>query len=580
MLRKLLLPALLCCSFLCASAQPLLLEGNVFGYKGEKVAILKKAQKNVSFDGGLEGTAVTLLGPNGTNKTVTTGLSGSFQFMVPAPGMYTIKFFHSGYSSIDFNVNYTEAGKRRSFGSLVILLKQESGPDLSLGTYTIADGGRSEFSINMTGTDKAKNDIFQTNTALLKKAADVNNAAPLPKLLPPPVKDGPVSNTPTQVSKDSAAPSPGKYSHAEMITFKDSVTPDLDSIRLRLDEARRKMAGMDTSSAAYRKLRQEVKIVEQYLEDKERIITLQDSEIAQAHRKITWLILFVVMAVAGAGLLLYFLQQRKKFNAELKDKNAKISKVNTKLFSSIRYASVIQKSFLHEKENIRLLFPDSFILNQPRDILSGDFYWFGRRDGHRIAIVADCTGHGVPGAMLTVLGHNALEEAITKHGEVVPSRILMELNRKIQSTFSRNADYLEYGMDITVISMKDNAGELLVSGVANGLYKVKAGGGCEYIRVTPKSLGAEIGEGDLVDQRVPVEKGDCLFMTTDGYLDQFSANELEVEKFGLKRFQDLLEKIASEKKLDTAESQLKKELDDWKGSRDQVDDVMVMGLRI
>jgi serine phosphatase RsbU (regulator of sigma subunit) len=122
-----------------------------------------------------------------------------------------------------------------------------------------------------------------------------------------------------------------------------------------------------------------------------------------------------------------------------------------------------QNGFFQSKNELKTLFKDSFIFNKPKDVLSGDFYWFVQKGDHKIIVVADCTGHGVPGAMLTVLGHNAVNEIVNVQGEVVPSRILSGLNRVIKNTFSKNPENLEYGMDITVVSIHKNEREMVMS---------------------------------------------------------------------------------------------------------------------
>lgn len=143
--------------------------------------------------------------------------------------------------------------------------------------------------------------------------------------------------------------------------------------------------------------------------------------------------------------------------------------------------------FFKVKNELKTLFKDSFIFNKPKDVLSGDFYWFVQKGDHKIIVVADCTGHGVPGAMLTVLGHNAVNEIVNVQGEVVPSRILSGLNRVIKNTFSKNPENLEYGMDITVVSIHKNEREMLVSGLSNGLY-VQSKGQLIYHGVSALSL--------------------------------------------------------------------------------------------
>jgi serine phosphatase RsbU (regulator of sigma subunit) len=272
------------------------------------------------------------------------------------------------------------------------------------------------------------------------------------------------------------------------------------------------------------------------------------------------------------------LREKKKHNKALDEKNKEITKINARLLSSIRYASIIQTSFFKEKNSLQKLFPKSFIYNQPKDMLSGDFYWFGYKNGHKIIAVADCTGHGVPGALLTMLGHTILEEIVVVQEHILPSNILLELNKAIMAAFS-NQQQIEYGIDITIVSIKDGASELLFSGITNGPY-IYSNGKLSHHNVTAKTIGIAINEQDLKDQSIPIKQGDCVYLMSDGYCDQFGKRTDKIEKYNLNRMESLLVKVSESSTFSGTDDALNKEFTNWKGDREQTDDVLVVGFKI
>jgi serine phosphatase RsbU (regulator of sigma subunit) len=181
--------------------------------------------------------------------------------------------------------------------------------------------------------------------------------------------------------------------------------------------------------------------------------------------------------------------------------------------------------------------------------------------------------------MLTVLGHSALEDLAKTNTEITPSKIIDELNKVFQLTFSSNPDFLEYGVDLTAISIKDGSNEVLYSGVGNGLY-LHTKKGIRFCPVTPKSLGSDLMADDIKDQKISVEKGDQLFLFTDGYIDQFKGNTKEIIKFNSNQFEKLLVDVSSKKAFNSIETVLEKTFNDWKADREQVDDVCVAGIKI
>ncbi|MFI5203366.1 MAG: SpoIIE family protein phosphatase [Flavobacteriales bacterium] len=581
MIRNTLLTLLLTLTLATVStAQRITIYGTVFSFKGEKLILMKKAQKNVSFDGSLEHARIDVQGEN-TALTITTGLSGFFSIKLENPGEYNVKVSRTGYSTIEFKLNYKDAGTKTRFEALFLILKQSDESKVNMGTLEIADGGILTYSRD--NADNAKNDLFESNAHLIEKTVLINKAAGAGSYVASETKKNNVvvDNTPKKVIiRDTITIRQNKNNtQPHLFLMNELGSVNIDSLKNNLATAKSMLKGLSPESDEYRILKTQIEIAEQKIKDKQAIIDYKNAEIRQANKIILYVSLCAVAAVLAAFMLFYFFKQKKKYALLLTEKNKNIQRVNSKLMSSIRYASLIQTSFLQEKNKLKNLFSDSFVFNLPKDILSGDFYWFSHKNGNRVVVVADCTGHGVPGAMLTVLGHTMLEDIINVKGEAVPSKILMALNKAIQQTFAGNTDYIEYGMDITVISIKDNSNEVLLSGVGNGLYKV-SDGKTTYYPVSPKSLGPDITEADLKDQKISVGKNDSLFMFTDGFADQFGNKPGLPEKFNISRFEKVLSEVGGNKTFSEAQNTVEKTLMQWKGDREQIDDICIVGVRV
>lgn len=559
-------------------AQKITLNGTIFSFKGDKVMLLKKAQKNVSFDGSLEGVKIELAGTS-NNATVTTGLGGNFSIPLEGPGDFTLRISRSGYTTIEAAISYKESSPKQRYESLFFILKQGDNDQVKIGTVAIDPNGLSY----QPADSKSKSDVFESNAHLLEKAVQINKTGGGPIITN---KSNLPTNDPKKVEKvvveklvadTSAKNSTSSAAIAEVLKFNGNES--VDDLKSKLDEAKKMLATLSPDSQEYILLKQQIEMAEQKIKDKEAIIQYQENEIAFANKVIIYLVLVIVFALGAAGAIFYFFKQKKRYAEILKEKNANIMRINNRLMSSIRYASLIQTGFLQDKSQMGKLFSDAFVFNQPKDILSGDFYWFAHKNGYRIVVVADCTGHGVPGAMLTVLGHNILEETINVQGETIPSKILVALNKGLVKTFGDNKHNLEFGMDLTIVSMKDNSDEIVISGVNNGLY-YHNGSKLEYIAVPPISLGIDFNEKEIKEHKLSVKKGDSLYMFTDGFADQFGMDKGKKMKYNVKRMEKTFGEIAGSNNFKSAESSLEKTLNNWKGELDQLDDVCIVGVRI
>jgi serine phosphatase RsbU (regulator of sigma subunit) len=269
--------------------------------------------------------------------------------------------------------------------------------------------------------------------------------------------------------------------------------------------------------------------------------------------------------------------------AEVVKQKAEIEVKNKEITDSINYAKRIQSALLPVREQIRASLPDSFVLYRPKDIVSGDFYWFHTK-GDKIFIAAcDCTGHGVPGALMSMIGNNLLSQAVAEKNINDPGEILSEVNRNIRRALKQTGSVGESrdGMDIAFCSLeKSSAGfSLQYAGAQRPLW-IRRQNSVEMEEITPDKASL----GGLTDDAVRftthtfnINSGDSLYLFTDGYADQFGGEK--GKKMMTRRFRELLLSISS-KTMEEQEKNLELEFDAWKGHREQVDDILVIGIKI
>lgn len=271
-------------------------------------------------------------------------------------------------------------------------------------------------------------------------------------------------------------------------------------------------------------------------------------------------------------------------NEQLNRMNIELEKKNSDITESINYAKRIQSAMLPHDTSITQDFPKHFIFFRPRDIVSGDFYWFGKKhfagQNYQILMVADCTGHGVPGAFMTILASSIIHE-IVKYKELVsPKEMLYTLDRKLNDTLqSQGASKVNDGMDMAIVVMNESDQSLQFAGAKTPLYYVRDG---EFHQV--KGSIFPIGGShqyktakQFNDFDLQLQSGDMLYLSSDGFQDQFS-KEMG-GKYLKKNFRHLLLKN-SPLTVEEQEENLQIELDNWKGGIRQTDDILVVGLKI
>ena len=264
-------------------------------------------------------------------------------------------------------------------------------------------------------------------------------------------------------------------------------------------------------------------------------------------------------------------------NVELKNAYDIIDEKNKDILANISYASRIQQALLPDPGQITGLKNNCFVLYLPKDVIGGDFFWFTRTGNKIVIAVADCTGHGVPGALMSMLGISFLEEIIINKKINNTNLILDELSKDVIKALRQkgNRDEAKDGMDISICIIENDNQSLQYSGAHNNLYLIRNNELKEYLADRqPVGYSDEPG-ATFTSQTISIRHGDIIYMTTDGYTDQFGGKEHK--RLKSQTFKSLLLKIHN-RPVPEQKKRLEKEFHRWKGKNIQTDDVLVLGL--
>jgi serine phosphatase RsbU (regulator of sigma subunit)/Tfp pilus assembly protein PilF len=283
----------------------------------------------------------------------------------------------------------------------------------------------------------------------------------------------------------------------------------------------------------------------------------------------------LLLLVGIAFLLFKRNRERKQANDIITEQRDQLSMKQVEITDSIQYAQRIQMALLPSPAVMEETFPASFILYLPRDIVSGDFYWTHTSpDGHLLLAAVDCTGHGVPGAMVSVVGYNALNRCVNEFGLRNPAAILDKLNELVDESFSRSGNTIRDGMDISVCCIHPGRTVLEWAGANNPLWILRGREILEF-KADKQPIGRYIEHKPFTCHRIAIEKKDRIYLFTDGYADQFGGPR--GKKFKYRQLKELLLDL-SEKSMHVQKEVLSEAFEKWKGRLEQVDDVCIIGV--
>lgn len=271
-------------------------------------------------------------------------------------------------------------------------------------------------------------------------------------------------------------------------------------------------------------------------------------------------------------------KQVRERTREVIEKGTKLEFAYKEIRDSINYAKRIQESILPADEMITKVFDNSFVFYKPKDVVCGDFYWFTQQGDEAVIAAIDCTGHGVPGAFMTVIGNSLLNQIVNFSGVTDPGRILTQLDKKLQETLQVHGSIVTNdGMDAAVCRYRINKREITFSGAKRPLYIFKQGELIE-IKGNKSPIGSYGHDYDKLfsEHKISVNKNDTIYLFSDGLQDQFGG--AEGKKFMVKRFRELLAEIQNFSMRDQA-ARIEQEITYWQHGYEQTDDMLLIGIR-
>ncbi len=322
---------------------------------------------------------------------------------------------------------------------------------------------------------------------------------------------------------------------------------------------------------------------------------VQVAEIATKENQRNFLVIVVVLVLIIAGFSIYAFVNKKRITRilaqqvdEINLKNHEIQEKNKDITDSIQYAKRLQDAVFPDPVELTNFFEEAFILFRPKDIVSGDFYWFEEFGNKALLVVGDCTGHGVPGAFMSIMGHNLLNTIVLEEKVWEPAQILKLLDQKVMATLNKKMSTQSYreGMDMAILLINKRENKITFAGANRPLLINRNGNVIEYKANkfaigggydTPLDEGYSDSKKLFTQHEVKLQENDLLYMFSDGYHDQFGGPK--GKKFKYKYLQEVL--------MTTAQNGLRQQgevletmFEEWKGSLEQLDDVTVVGIKL
>lgn len=333
---------------------------------------------------------------------------------------------------------------------------------------------------------------------------------------------------------------------------------------------------MDNSEMARRQTELELN----YAFNKEKeVARLKQDEKDRQQKIILYSVSSGMLLILGFSVLLFRKwKQTQRQRGIIEEKNLLVQRKNDEILDSINYAKRIQNAILPSPEILQSTFPLHFVLYLPKDIVSGDFYWLDHYQNHVFFAVADCTGHGVPGALMSVICHNALIRSVHEFGLVSPADILHQTRTLVQNELSKSEHTVADGMDVSLCCFEEGTLNFRWAGANNPLWVYrKTRHEIEEYKGDKQPIGHHWDNKAFTEHLIQLAPEDRIFLFSDGYADQFGGEK--GKKMMSKKLKSiLLESSVSD--LDVQKATLNDFFTFWKGELEQIDDVCIVGIQL
>lgn len=577
----------------------LVLDGFVYGYNYDSSKKLLKKEKQIEVEGVLEKVIIDVLENGKVIKTTQTNSKGVFILKIKTGKTYTLELSKSGYSSIFLTIDLITipkeiANKVISFSRAEFILNSFQ----SKNTVQINQPfGKLFYNIEENHLD------FETTLVKSKKQREyINNLASLMMRSVQKNKNNLQTtdlNIPTKdKSKLDLVSTEIAIEHSQEKNYYDTINKIVEEFKLKTNNNFEKISGADIQFLENNIKEARIQFEKDklnansakdslILKEREYILNALELELANAKKliemqknKISTQSQLLFLAIACILLLSVLLFLIYRYNKEKKKTYILLKEKNKKIIDSINYASRIQESILPSDAEIKKQLPQSFIYFQPRDAVSGDFYWLSTIKEKTIIACVDCTGHGVPGAFMSLIGNTLLNAIINEKRIINASLILKRLHLEVLKALHQSNERVQSrdGMEMSLCVIDNKTNTIEFAGAMNPLYIVKDNI-VTVIKPDIKGIGgvsSQIIETEFTNQIIPIQKNMSIYMFTDGYMDQFGGPENK--KFNIPNFKKLLLGIQS---MDMSEqkSAIEQTIQKWQGDSKQVDDMLVIGIR-
>ena len=583
------------------------MNGIVHGYNYDGAKRLLKKQKQIVLEGTLDKVYI-VASINGDLVNATySKKNGTFEMYIPVGDIYLITLSKEAYTGTSFYLNLSDVPQEIADQGLIF-----EGAEVLLNSHVSRKKEEDEKPFGTVYYDNSINALaFKPEITTRKKSVynkEVEGSSPI-KLMQRSIIKNSNNNEPGAVSYIEEPVSTPNYRRRVRTRYvTDTVFAVEDSVEeVRFSEF---SLGANIGKVNYTEgsiLSREEEIVNariQLEQDKLLAVTYKDSMLLVAREN---LIIAAEKELQGAkehikiqeeaisrknsilyllgGVLLiitifsYFLFRLNKIRKSI---NAKLNQRNRHITSSINYAKRIQESTLLSDKEIAAIFPKSFVMSMPKDTVSGDFHWFSEVQGFKIAVACDCTGHGVPGAFMSLIGSILLNEIVNDKKILNPAKILEELHTQVVKSLhqKKGRKGSQDGMELSVCVFDEKNKKMIFSGAVNSLYLIKNSGQIEIIKADRRSIGGVVRRKQpkpFTNHEIRFEKGDKFYMMSDGYMDQFGGeNE---EKFNIIRFEKLLKEVKRQS-MSRQKELFKNEIIKWMGDTKQIDDMLIVGIEM
>ncbi|MBW3544372.1 MAG: SpoIIE family protein phosphatase [Bacteroidetes bacterium] len=582
------------------------LEGTIHGYASDPSRGILKKYKPPVFEGTLEQALIRVYLDGTLIDDYITNDNGNYSLQLEFNRLYSIIITKEGYNTNALLLDtraYPKAiqkGGYRFTGAEFVLNSFSSGLDKSLDRNI----GRLHYNpsknkFNLTLSEGPQHTAATDATIELLERAILRNNGRIehyePEVLTRRSAKRTTPSTTHELSQETTPPLQDTITldSSALLTISRSLdlgprlnknaadTNELNSKQEAVRRAREQLALdkllQQTKFDSLEIIKREAQIQEAEQEIKHaRVLILTQQGKLKAQRNSLILLILLLMLLTCSLYLGYNYYKNKQQNALL------LEQKNKQITDSISYAQRIQQSMLVGERTLKHYLPDSFVLSEPRDIVSGDFYFFHPHPTGYIIAAADCTGHGVPGAFMSLIGHRLLREIIAEKGVTDPARILDELDLQLKQALQgeKEGDILQDGMDISVCHIAPEHQTITFAAAMNPAYLIQHKD-LKVLQADINSVGGKVlrngRKRHFTNKAITYTKGNMLYLFSDGYMDQFGA-ELD-QKFNTRRFKDMLLKIQT-LPADEQKEKVCQTLYSWKGNIRQTDDILLLGIRL